>query len=266
MKALRLTEIWIYPIKSLGGISLSTSQVLPKGLAYDRRWMLVDEHGVFMTQRMTPQMALFKLSIEPNHLLIKYRDQSLALDIKGVGNEQPEDVKIWDDTVTSYEVSKQHSEWFSQILGMRCKLMSFPENNPRSIDPEFKVNDEHVSLADAFPFLIIGESSLNDLNTRLSHPVPMNRFRPNFVFSEGNAYEEDTWRNCTIGNNRFMVVKPCARCVVTTVDQKTSEKSAEPLKTLSTYRKANNNKVYFGQNMVAIDHGRVSVGEVIHLN
>ena len=264
MNELTLSEIWIYPIKSLGGIRLTTSRVMPKGLQHDRRWMLIDESGTFMTQRVYPQMALFKLEIQSDYFIITHKDQSRILPFNPAKTTQPEQAIIWDDTVSVFEVSEDFNRWFSAILGMRCKLVSFPEENARPVDPKYKVDDEHVSLADAYPFLIIGQSSLNDLNHRLETPVPMNRFRPNFVFTGGDAYEEDAWRNFTIGTSRFVGVKPCGRCVLTTVNQDTAEKGKEPLKTLASYR-TKNSKVLFGQNLVALDHDQINVGDRINV-
>jgi uncharacterized protein len=263
MPELKLSQIWIYPVKSLGGISLTSSKVMPKGLQYDRRWMLVDSDGKFLTQRVHPTMALFKLTFDNDRLLIRYQGKSLHL-TPGEKLSDSMRVTIWDDVVSAYEVNISYSEWFSQILGFPCKLVFFPEQNERQVDPVYKVNDEHVSLADAYPFLIIGQASLDDLNNRLSSPVPMNRFRPNFVFTGGSAYEEDGWRNFTIGETNFIGVKPCARCVLTTVNQDTAEKGVEPLKTLSTYRKREN-KIYFGQNLVALNYDVIKVGDSIRL-
>lgn len=261
MKDLKLSEIWTYPVKSLGGIPLQSSIVREKGLPYDRRWMLVDENGIFLTQRVNPTMALFKTILNGRDISIRYQNDSIDLP-SAPRTTQQQSVTIWNDTVMAYEVSPQHSQWFSDRLGFRCRLVHFPEENPRPVDPAYKVNDEHVSLADAYPFLIIGQGSLDDLNTRLEKGVPMNRFRPNFVFTGGEPFEEDTWRNFTIGSNRFVAVKPCARCVLTTVNQDTGEKGAEPLPTLSRYR-TRNNKVYFGQNLVALDHGEIKVGDTV---
>jgi uncharacterized protein len=270
MKNLTLTGIWIYPIKSLGGIRLKRAKVQEKGLEYDRRWMLVDEQGMFMTQRVLPQMALFKLSMNNDKLIITKRDPrinpdtiSLSVNATPKGKSMP--VMIWNDEVIAIEVDPALSSWFSGQLDFNCRLVSFPEKNPRPVDPEYKVNNENVSLADAYPFMILGESTLADLNTRLKEPVPMDRFRPNFVFKGGDPYEEDTWRDFKIGENRFVGVKPCGRCALTTVNQDTAEKGIEPLLTLSTYRKQNN-KVNFGQNLVAVDHSEVFEGDVITLS
>jgi uncharacterized protein YcbX len=267
MKELRLSEIWIYPVKSLGGIRLTSSKVMEKGLPHDRRWMLVDENGTFMTQRIHPQMALFKISIRGDQMEVAKKqvandNPSISFNISDppVGNLIH--AQVWNDAVDVVEVNPEISQWFSSHLNIKCKLVSFPEKNSRPVDPGFQINHEQVSLADAYPFLIIGQSSLDDLNTRLEVKLPMNRFRPNFVFTGGEPYEEDTWREFAIGSNRFVGTKPCARCSVPTINQDTAEKGIEPSLTLSKYRKREN-KVYFGQNVIAVDHGEVSVGDKI---
>jgi uncharacterized protein len=262
MAELKLTQIWIYPIKSLGGISLSSATVMEKGLEYDRRLMLVDETGTAMTQRVFPKMALFKSSVDKGLLTITHLQHSMKLDLKNPPVSSPITVTIWDDTVSALEVDGSYKQWFSDLLGYDCRLVYFPEENSRPVDPRYEVNHEHVSLADAYPFLIIGQSTLDDLNSRLPESVPMNRFRPNFVFTGGEAFEEDTWRNISIGSTRFVGVKLCARCQLPTVNQDTGERGQEPLKTLSTYRKRDN-KVYFGQNLVALDYNPVRVGDTI---
>src|SRR5688572_14391795 len=172
MKDLRLTEIWIYPVKSLGGIRLQSAKVMGKGLQHDRRFMLVDEQGVFLTQRVFPKMALFQLSINNDQLSIQYHGESISVSLvpRPMGESKP--VQIWDDVVKAYEVSEEYNQWFSERLEMKCKLVFFPEDNARPVDPAYKVNDEHVSLADAYPFLIIGQSSLDDLNSRLTDSLP----------------------------------------------------------------------------------------------
>jgi len=262
MADLKLSQIWIYPVKSLGGISLQTARVMPKGLQYDRRWMLIDDEGQFMTQRVHPEMALFKLTIGDEHIVIDYGQHSIGLSIESPEPGATISAQIWDDTVSVTEVSPAHSEWFSDLLKIKCRLVSFPEHNARAVDPKYAVNDEHVSLADAYPFLIIGQSSLDDLNRKLPQPITMRRFRPNFVFTGGEPHEEDGWRNFTIGSTRFVGVKRCARCAVPTIDPDTAEKGIEPTRTLATYRKRDN-KIYFGQNLVAVDHTQVKVGDLI---
>ena len=259
-----LSQVWVYPIKSLGGISLQSAKVMPKGLQFDRRWMLVDSSAQFLTQRIHSKMALFKLSLSDGNLKVDFKGHSIlvATNHKATGlfNAQ-----IWDDVVSVFEVSKAHSKWFSEHLGIDCRLVQFPEENIRRVDPKYVSNEEHVSLADAYPFLIIGQSSMDDLNKRMEQPLSIRRFRPNFVFTGGEPYEEDKWKNIKIGSTEFIGVKPCSRCVLPTVDPETGEKGAEPLRTLSGYRKVDS-KVYFGQNLIATSHNEVHVGDRIMLN
>jgi uncharacterized protein YcbX len=229
--------------------------------------MLIDQRGVAMTQRVFPEMALFKVRIERDEIIVDYKKAGQNISSTKFGITSPPaglalTAEVWDDQVQVHEVALAVSEWFSHHLKTRCRLVVFPEKNPRPVDPKYSISNEHVSLADAYPFLIIGQKSLDDLNSRLQQPVPMNRFRPNFVFTGGSPFMEDSWRDVTIGNLRFAAVKKSDRCVLTTVNQDSGVRGVEPLKTLSNYRKLDN-KVYFGENMVALDEGRISVGDRI---
>jgi uncharacterized protein len=259
---LHVTQIWIYPIKSLGGIKLKSAKVFEKGLEFDRRYMLVDSSGMAMTQRQHPEMARFRTSITNGVINVTHLGDSISIPVAPREFVAEHKVTIWDDSIMTNELSQPASSWFSERLNTSCRLVFFPEGNSRPVDLKYQISGEHVSLADAYPLLIIGENSLWDLNSRLSEPVPMNRFRPNIVFSGAEAYEEDSWNVFTIGNNRFAAVKPCARCVLTTVNQETAVKGSEPLKTLSRYR-TQNNKVYFGQNVIALSADEISEGEII---
>jgi uncharacterized protein YcbX len=210
-------------------------------------------------------MTLFKLEFYDAGVTINFDGQSINVPFSCSTDSAAFDVQIFDDTVTVLEVNKEHSKWFSERLKTTCRLVAFPEENPRQIEPAFVKTPANVSLADAYPFLIIGQSSLDDLNARLHEPVTIKRFRPNFVFTGGDPFAEDVWRDFTIGETRFNGIRPSARCVVTTVDPETGLKGSEPLRTLATYRKQNN-KTYFGQNAIAIDHNIVRVGDVITLH
>jgi uncharacterized protein YcbX len=260
IKKIKVTQLWIYPVKSLGGIKLPSAQVLPKGLEFDRRWMLIDEENRFMTQRRHPQMALFKVSMRSESFMVRRGQDAMMLSM--YHEKTPIEAWIWNDRVTVFEVSEMHSLWFSDLLGVRCRLVVFPEDQPRSIDPAYAFNNEQVSLADGYPILLIGQSSLDDVNRRLETAVPMNRFRPNIVVEGGAPFEEDTWKRFRIGSLRMSAVKPCARCVLTTVDQETGVMGTEPLATLSRYR-STNNKVYFGQNILPLGKGQISIGDEI---
>lgn len=148
---------------------------------------------------------------------------------------------------------------------MPARLVRMQEQARRLVDTEYAQNGEVVSFADGYPFLLIGQASLDDLNSRIDQPVHMNQFRPNFVFRGGVPFEEDGWSSFTIGGAPFQAVKPCARCVVTTINQATAEKSAEPLRTLATYRQLRN-KIMFGQNLLSSSPaGTVQVGDKLEV-
>lgn len=268
--SLTLSAIFIYPIKSLGGIYLAEAEVEQRGLQYDRRMMLVDENGIFITQRDFPKMALLKTLFTENQLIAYHSqtNQSVTLPLIPPNADSLHKIKvrIWDDSCEATIISKEANEFFSDMIGVKCTLVFMPEDEKRIVDPNKKyVNDEHiVSFADGYPFLIIGQSSLDELNRRSQDSLPINRFRPNFVFTGGQAFEEDKWNDFLIGELKFRAVKPCARCVITTTDQQTAERGAEPLRTLATFRR-DGNKVLFGMNLVAYNSGKVRVGDKITL-
>lgn len=265
MSSIVLSGIYIYPIKSLGGISLNAATVQERGLQYDRRWMLVDQHNHFMTQRKIHRMALVKVKLEKEHLLISMPsmpDLSIPL---APQTQESVAVTVWDDVCRGVVVSRHASEWFSEALEQPCKLVYMPDDSIRPVDYRYTKNNEFVSFADAYPFLLIGQASLDDLNCRLERAVPMNRFRPNLVVNTSIAFEEDNWRSIRIGNTLFHLVKPCARCVLTTIDQQTGVAGKEPLRTLSTYRTINN-KVLFGQNTISGKSGEyIKLGDAVQV-
>lgn len=258
-----LSEINIYPIKSLAGISLQSSDVEERGLKYDRRWVLVDDTNTFFTQRDFPEMALIKVAIENEGLKLQHKTKNIEALFVPFNFEHMKkgDVVIWDDTVTGEFYNNQIDGWFSEILGINCHLVKMPESTKRVVDKAYAKN-KIVSFADGYPFLIIGQASLDDLNSRLEDPLPMNRFRTNFVFTGGKLFEEDNWNKFKIGVVKFQAVKPCARCVITTTDQETAKRAHEPLLTLSKYRNFKG-KVMFGMNLVCNSTGMVKVGDQI---
>ena len=259
---MHLSELNIYPIKSLKGISLDSAVVEERGLRLDRRWMLVDENRQFITQREVPRMATVELRVEDGGL-IAWAEGSGELRVADQpGSGETATVTVWSASVKAEFYPEEIDRWFSDALGVRCRLVRMPETTRRKVDPEFAVRKfvDTVSFADGYPFLLIGEGSLADLNSRLAEPVPMNRFRPNFVVAGSDAFEEDTWKRIRIGSTEFHVVKPCARCVMTTVDQDAGEKTGkEPLATLAGYR-SSSGKVLFGQNLIAESAGGVVRG------
>ncbi len=267
---LQLSEIYIYPVKSLGGIRLEESKVTDRGLQYDRRWMLIDENNRFISQREYPKLAVFSTELFTNFLRIT--DTRV---IKGIlVNLTPQfseiisiiNVTVWDDEVEAWEVSRIANNFFTEALGMPARLVYMPDESHRKTESNYSLKgDEITSFSDGYPILIVGQSSLDDLNNRLAEPITINRFRPNFVFTGGTEFEEDEWHEFKVGDVRFFGVKPCARCVMTTIDPQTGEKKGkEPLLSLNRYRKAGN-KILFGQNVLISQLGKVSVDDVIEV-
>jgi len=178
------------------------------------------------------------------------------------------EVKIFNSTVRSQFYPAEVDRWFSDILEVDCRLVTMPEGAHRAVNPVYAVRrfKDEVSFADGYPFMLLGEASLDDLNTRLAETVPMNRFRPNFVVSGSDTYAEDNWCIVKIGSTVFHVVKSCERCVITTVDQVKGEKTGkEPLRTLSIYRTVKGNAL-FGRYLIAENPGgTVRVGDKIEV-
>ncbi len=263
---MRLSQINIYPIKSLAGIPVQESAIESRGLSFDRRWMLVDDDNRFLTQREIPAMALIKVRMEKGNPVVSLGERSI--EIPAPQNGDSATVTIWNSQVKGKFYGGEIDEWFSEALGNSCRLVRMPEETERKVNPLYAVRkaEDVVSFADGYPFMLIGQGSLADLNSKLDTPLPMNRFRPNFVVEGSEAFAEDNWKLVRIGETVFHIVKPCERCVITTIDQNVGEKGAkEPLKTLSTYRNRNGN-VLFGQNLIAEDPGgTVRVGDEIEV-
>jgi MOSC domain-containing protein len=261
---LRLTALNIYPIKSTKGIALAESEVDGFGLRYDRRWMVVDGSGQFLSQRSHSRLALVVPSIQGDKLRVDGPGMpTLELPLHP-SFAVTTTVAVWDDVCSASWVGESAAAWFSEFLEYACSLVYMAEDTLRPADPLFAPAGSRVSFADGFPFLLISEESLADLNRRLAEPLPMNRFRPNLVVAGCEPYDEDRWTRIQIGGVRFRVVKPCGRCVVTTTDQMTGERGKEPLRTLTTYRKQDV-EVMFGQNVVHEEKGRVRVGDAVIL-
>ena len=267
---LTISELFIYPIKSLGGISVSSATITARGFEYDRRWMLVDLNNRFITQREFPEMALLQVEITDDGLKVyNKRNISSHITVPFLAEiTEAVTVEIFEERCEAIFVSKIADEWFSSMLSAECRLVYMPDSTNRLVDNKYAGDNEITAFSDGFPLLMIGQSSLDDLNTRFSEPLPINRFRPNIVFQGGSPYEEDTLEHFAINTINFYCVKPCARCAITTVNQDNANKSKEPFSTLATYRQKNN-KVYFGQNLLAKGVGTINTGDqmqVIKLN
>ena len=255
----------IYPIKSTHRVAQVRATVNPWGLSGDRRWMIVDEHARFLTQRELPRMALIQA--------VPYDDGSLLLTASGhryqmvsLPGERTDiiEVLVWKDLVPAQKAPEEASIWLSSFLGRRVNLVYMYDPNLRQASTKYTKPGTTVSFADGYPLLCTTEASLTMLNEKLPTPIPMERFRPNVVVSGGTPFEEDTWQRLRIGEVIFTVVKPCTRCTITTVDQETASRGKEPLRTLSSFRKRGGN-VYFGENLVPEFTGIIRTGDTVEV-
>ncbi|RFZ94245.1 MOSC domain-containing protein [Mucilaginibacter conchicola] len=258
---LRVSQLIIYPIKSLGGIELTTAKVTDRGLEHDRRWMLIDDDNRFLSQREYAQLALCKVSVEDDGLSVTYTPDGSSIKIPFEPIKQDAlEVTIWDDTCSGQLVSDEVDAWFTEKLGKSSRLVYMPDETHRQTDLRYTSEGMVTSFSDAYPLLIIGQAALDDLNSRLDEALPMNRFRPNVVFTGGAPYSEDLMNHIQINGLDFYGVKLCARCIMTTINQETIAKGKEPLKTLAKYRRKGN-KILFGQNLALIGTGNINVGD-----
>jgi uncharacterized protein YcbX len=263
---MEVTGIFIYPIKATAAIPRDRAEVRPRGLAGDRRWVVVDEQGQFLQQRVQPKMALIRSKIEPNGTLWVEAPGMVSLHVPVPSGGDRLSATIWRDTVDAAGAGSQAAAWFSEYLGLSCRLAFMDDSALRPVDPQYGAVGDQVSFADAMPLLLATDASLADLNRRMDKPLPMSRFRPNVVVDGVQPWDEDNWKRLRIGDVEFEVTHRCARCVVTTIDQVTGEKNrdGEPLKTLATFRR-HADGVYFGQNLVPRSTGIVQVGDEVEI-
>ncbi|MBT3812488.1 MAG: MOSC domain-containing protein [Gammaproteobacteria bacterium] len=258
-----LSHIFIYPIKSLAGIEVKQWEVAPAGFKYDRKWMLVDAQGNFLSQRNLPRMALIQTQIIDQQLVVSASGQEdLPINLQMPAGKTDHKVTIWNDQCTAQEVSQEASLWFSDVLQMSCSLVYQPEANIRSVDQKYAQATDQTSFSDGFPFLITSEASLALLNKQMDLALSMRRFRPNLVIKDCASYAEDYWRKISIGNISFRLPKPCARCAIPQINPDTALSDKEPLRTLAKTRKWNN-EVFFGQNALHDNQGLLKVGDTV---
>lgn len=254
-------ELYIYPIKSLAGISIQSAKAEEMGFENDRRWMLIDENNQFITQREYPKLSQFHPEIKDESIEISHYDSTHEFLIDENLNE-PIFSKVWDDESKVVEVNNATSKWFSETLGFSCKLVKIISKGDRKHNSSRLNQTLNVSLADGYPYLLIGSESFDQLNQRLEENITIQRFRPNIVIATKLPHEEDFFGTFQIGNVKFKNAKPCARCVMINNNPKTGVVLKEPLKTLSTYRTSNNN-VFFGINILCLNEGKIAIGDAL---
>lgn len=264
-----VASLFFYPVKSCGGISIASAEVTPTGLPYDRRWMFVDNDGMFVAQRQgrglgvpISSVCLIRTAIDAHRLTLSAPGMPpLSVPLAGAAGATAA-VRVWDDTVTAIDQGQEAEEWATAFLsrerGGRYRLVRMADDDRRPS----RIGDGEVAFADAYPFLVISEASLADLNARMETPLPMNRFRPNIVLAGATPYHEDQIDRFRLGGIEFVGTTLCVRCPTTTTNQDTAERGKEPLRTLATYRKQPDG-VVFGRNFNHSGSGRVTIGAAI---
>ncbi len=261
----RITGIFIYPVKGAAGIPLETAELDDVGFRHDRRWMVVDEAGAFVSQRTRPRLALIQPVLDGDVLLLRAPGRADLRVPAGAAPAGRERVRVWDADVTAASAGEEAERWISEFLGQPGRIVRYAQETDRPVDPRYaRRATDRVAFVDGYPCLLISQGSLDALNTRLAAPVPMNRFRPNVVVGGTGPHAEDGWRAIRVGELVLDLVKPCGRCAVTTVDQASAVPGVEPLRTLSAYRKVGD-KVLFGQNCIHRAPGRVGVGDRVEI-
>ena len=263
---MHVSEIKIYPIKSCRGFSVPQAEVEARGLVGDRRYMLVDANGRFLTQREHPRMALIDVRGTHDGYRVEGPGQPPLTIPRVLATGAESEVRIWRDTVSATLAGEDINIWFSQYLGFACGLVYMADNQHRPVPNEAAEFDDEVSFADGAPILLISTGSLADLNGRLAAPVTMDRFRPNIVVEAPTPFVEDSWRSIAIGSAELAVAWQCSRCILPTIDPATgvAHPRQEPLETLRSYRRVGP-KVMFGQNLIPRKHGAIRIGDAVRV-
>lgn len=261
-RKIEVTGLWIYPVKSMRGIAVEKARVEEKGFSHDRRWMLVDENGKFLSQRKHPELTQFVPSFDSeDQLHITFEPDYSSIHIPLTADfANVKMVNVWSDTFEAGEAPDEVNSWFSEKLGFKCSLVANTSHTKRALSQKYVAGERQVSFADGYPYLLANETSLDSFNEHLESPIDMWHFRPNIIVRTGIAYEEDSWNTFDIGKVPFIFAKPCARCVMINVDPESGTSDPSILKTLAKHRKAGN-KVLFGINIVALEAGELRVGE-----
>lgn len=258
-----------YPVKSCRGEQLREAVVEPWGLAGDRRWMITDPEGVFATARTLPRLVLIHPVLDEGGVTL-HAPGAEPLRVPFPEREGLEDVVVWRSSLKARSAGEAAAAWLTELMGTELRLVHLDDPTRRPVDPEFGEPGDRVSFADGYPLLLTADASLDALNDWIAEganaaegPVPMTRFRPNVVVSGTAAWAEDDWSVLRIGGARFRAVKPCGRCVLTTVDPDAGEKGREPLATLARHRRVGK-AIVFGTNLVPDEPGAVlRVGDAV---
>lgn len=261
--ALSVAALTIYPVKSCRGIAVDAWPLDRRGLRHDRRFMIVRKDGKFVTQRELPKLALIETAIDRGAGTLRIAQEgegAITVPLSPEGGDALR-VEVWGDEIQARTVGDAVDRWLSAVLGETLRLVYFPDETIRPVDPRYAEGFD-TGFADGYPLLVVSQASLDELNARLAAPVTMERFRPNLVVGGALAFAEDGWREVSLPDAAMRIVKPCARCVIVTTDQATAARDPEPLRTLATFRRRDND-VLFGQNAVVLKAGLLRVGDAL---
>lgn len=266
---LRLVSIWRYPAKSMGGSELPSARIEPRGIAGDRRWLMVTPEGRFLTRRELGVMALLRADPAPGGVVLTHRDGTSLAVAEPVGGAAM-DVTIWGDPVTAIDAGDDAAHWLSARVGRAVRLVHMPDAVVRPVDPDFARAGDQVSFADGFPLLVTVVESLDALNRELAQPVTMDRFRPNLVIAGAAPFAEDGWTRLRLGEVTVRLANPCTRCIMTTQDPATGEvvTPMEPLRTLKAMGRVMPGaraEPIFGLNAIPEGSGVIRVGDVVEV-
>lgn len=246
---MKVKGLRIYPVKSLAGSSLQEAELEARGFKDDRRWMLIDKNGRFISQREYHFLALWQVKVKGDILEFENIKTGASFVVKNARATKGAlvEVQVWDSNFQARLVEMDDDASFQETLGMEARLVYMAEDSSRNVDLKYATKGEEVSFADGYPYLITNTASLGELSDRLGEKLEMLRFRPNIIVETDTPFLEDNWKQISIGQQQFRIPKPCARCVVITIDPQTIEKNKKVMSTLATFRKVGN-KVLFGVN------------------
>ncbi len=261
----KVSCLYIYPVKGCAGLEVSGVRLSSRGPLLDRHFVITDPAGHFLTQRQLPALALIRPRLLPTQLVLEAEGmQKLALPLRGDGGVR-KPVRVWNDEIVGEWMGRFAAEWLSEFLGRPADLFRQADDAVRIVDPEYSPEPAEVGFADAFPLLLISRASLDALNAHLPSAVPMDRFRPNVVVEDTAAYAEDGWSKIQIGEIPLDVVKPCSRCTVPSIDQRTGKSTGPDLLAALARHRKRGNKTYFGQNCVHRQLGMLRVGDEVRV-
>ncbi|MCY4044456.1 MAG: MOSC domain-containing protein [Cellvibrionales bacterium] len=261
---MKVADCWVHPIKSLAGFKVPRLTFDQKGPEEDRRFMLVDDRGKFVTQRQKSQLSQVNVQPEPSAYLLTSPDGTNTLRLNKIGAEGKRiPSRVWEDALDLYDQGDEAARFFSTICEQSVRLVYQSAACQRSIDPDYDNANREVSLADGFPVLLINQASIDVLTNDYGRLILPERFRANILVSGLDAFEENTFREITIGEQVFEVVKPCSRCVIPTIDPKTGIKEPKVWQTLKKHCLGEDGQIYFGQNLIPKNRSQVRQGDAV---